>query len=147
MLSICENQEILDSFVDLEIFGDAKLAGELLGYPKCCLKNFDNISSLGSKWSLFYVDDFKRNNKAYYNCNRFPIFFNSISPVGELFPCSLSCKNAKKYSLNMIKDMEYFGYSELVSKMIEISKKTIYIDSHGAFSLVKKPNSSEIFFK
>ena len=33
----------------------------------------------------------------------------------------------------MIKDMEYFGYSELVSKMIEISKKTIYINKFSNF--------------
>jgi hypothetical protein len=146
MLSITKNQNILKEFIEAEIYGDTIKAGNLLGYPKCCVNAFEHIGSLGSKWAIHYLDDYLKNKKASPYCNRFPIFFNSISPIGELFPCSLNCDNAQNYARLMLNDMKSVGFSKLINKTLEISSKDIYINRQGNFSLEKENKFNVIKF-
>ena len=146
MLSISKNKDVLKEFTDAEINGDTIKAGDFLGYPKCCVEAFQHIGSLESKWATYYLEDYLFNKKASLYCNRFPIFFNSISPVGELFPCSLSCNHSKNYAKSMIGDMQALGFSKLISKTLEISSKNIYINDNGNFSIKKYKNFNQIKF-
>lgn len=146
MLSMANDKNVLKEFINAEINGDTIKAGNFLGYPECCIKAFEHIGSLKSKWAIYYQDDYLKNKKASLYCNRFPIFFNSISPIGELFPCSLSCDNSKNYAKSMLSDMKALGFFKLVDKILEISNKDIYINKYGNFSLKKHINFNQIKF-
>lgn len=146
MLSISKDKNVLKEFVNAEIYGDTIKAGNFLGYPKCCIKAFQHVGSLKSKWSNYYLQDYLKNKEASLFCNRFPIFFNSISPVGELFPCSLSCNKSKNYAKSMLGDMKALGFSKLVDKTLEISSRDIYINQNGNFSIKKYKNFNQIKF-
>jgi len=147
MFSIARDKYALDSFEKAEIEGDVLKAGTLLGYPSCCVNNVEQINQLGANWGLYYLDDYHNNNKASLFTNRFPIAWGGISIVGELFPCSLSCKNAIEYSKSMIIDLKKFGFNNVADKCIEHSSRTIYIhSSKGNINIDPVLNYKEIKF-
>lgn len=146
MLSLSKNEHVLKDFINAEISGDTIKAGQFLGYPKCCVEAFQHIGLLESKWATYYLEDYQRTKKASPFCNRFPIFFNSISPIGELFPCSLNCNAAKNYAELMLNDMKALGFTKLIDKILEISSKDIYINIDGNFSIEEYEHSHQIKF-
>ena len=87
------------------------------------------------------------NGSANYFTNRFPITWGGISIIGELFPCSLSCPNAIKYSKTMHSDVINFGFNEIAKVMVEHALKPIYInEENGSISTIFKEGTDIIKF-
>jgi hypothetical protein len=147
MYSISRSIDYLKEFESAELYGDIEKAGHLLGYPSCCTKNIHNINSQKEQWALYYLNDFKTHSKAIHDTNRFPISWGGISPIGELFPCSLICKSAIEYSKNMKTDLLKLGLLRIAEMRDSHSKKSIYINSStGEISFYNKVGYEEIKF-
>jgi len=72
--------------------------GEFLGYPKCCVSKYESTSGMG----LFYKEYLFSDNKIRYNeINRLCTLFFPNLLMPDFFPCSLSCEEAKKFSLKI----------------------------------------------
>ena len=147
MLSFSYSQSELMEFEEAEVEGDTEKAGLMLGYPKCCVKNVEKINSLNELWSLYYLEDYKLIKAANHYANRFPITWGGMSPIGELFPCSLSCTAAIQYAKNMKADLHSFGFERIASNIYEAARRSVYINTYnGKVSTVPKLYYSEINF-
>jgi len=72
--------------------------GEFLGYPKCCVSKYESTSGMG----LFYKEYLFSDNKIRYNeINRLCTLFFPNLLMPDFFPCSLSCEEAKKFSIKI----------------------------------------------
>lgn len=70
--------------------------GEFLGYPKCCVSKYESTSGMG----LFYKEYLFSDNKIRYNeINRLCTLFFPNLLMPDFFPCSMSCEEAKNFSL------------------------------------------------
>lgn len=79
--------------------------GELMGYPKCCLKFGDYLANNNSDPTNFgfknpAIESLKRSNHFDWHLN---IFTTSLIPH---FPCSLTCKESIKYVKRVIDCLE-----------------------------------------
>lgn len=147
MFSISKSIKDLDDFEFAEVHGDILKAGKYLGYPKCCINNVEKINILNGKWATFYLNDYRNNVSANYFTNRFPITWGGISIIGELFPCSLICPSAIKYSKTMHSDVINFGFNEIAKVMVEHALKPIYINEEdGSISTIFKEGTDLIKF-
>jgi hypothetical protein len=148
MISIAKSLNHLKEFERAECNGDTEKAGKMLGYPKCCTENIENINQYKDRWALYYLQDFNLQLQANHNTNRFPISWGGISPIGELFPCSLVCKAAISYSLDMKSDLLTFGFDRIARESENHSKKNIFIHiESGEISLTSKVGYKEIKFQ
>lgn len=129
MFSISKFEKELNDFQQAELFGDVEKAGAYLGYPTCCVKNISIINSLQGLWATFYLEDFIRNSEANLFTNRFPITWGGISIVGELFPCSLSCKKAIEYGKGLHNEVKTYGFGKISEVMLYHATNPIYINS------------------
>jgi hypothetical protein len=72
--------------------------GKFLGYPSCCVEKYENTRGMG----FFYRDYlFDESNIRYNEINRLCTLFNSNLLMPDFFPCSLSCKSAKDFSVKI----------------------------------------------
>ena len=72
--------------------------GEFLGYPKCCVSKYESTSGMG----LFYKEYLFSDNKSRYNeINRLCTLFFPNLLMPDFFPCSLSCEEAREFSLKI----------------------------------------------
>ena len=72
--------------------------GKYLGYPSCCVEKYETTRGMG----LFYSDYlFDKENIRYNEINRLCTLFNASLLMPDFFPCSLSCKNARDFSIKI----------------------------------------------
>jgi|688.fasta_scaffold230545_3 hypothetical protein len=72
--------------------------GKYLGYPSCCVEKYETTRGMG----LFYSDYlFDNENTRYNEINRLCTLFNPNLLMPDFFPCSLSCKNARDFSIKI----------------------------------------------
>ena len=72
--------------------------GKYLGYPSCCVEKYETTRGMG----LFYSDYlFDKENIRYNEINRLCTLFNPNLLMPDFFPCSLSCKNARNFSIKI----------------------------------------------
>lgn len=72
--------------------------GKFLGYPPCCVEKYETTRGMG----VFYRDYiFDESNIRYNEINRLCTLFNSNLLMPDFFPCSLSCKSAKEFSVKI----------------------------------------------
>jgi hypothetical protein len=72
--------------------------GKFLGYPSCCVEKYETTRGMG----VFYRDYlFDESNIRYNEINRLCTLFNSNLLMPDFFPCSLSCKSAKEFSVKI----------------------------------------------
>ena len=89
--------------------------GEFLGYPKCCVSKYESTSGMG----LFYKEYLFSDNKSRYNeINRLCTLFFPNLLMPDFFPCSLSCEEAREFSLKIQSIIK-----ELFSKLIRVFKE------------------------
>ena len=72
--------------------------GKFLGYPKCCVSKYESTSGMG----LFYKEYLFSDNKIRHNeINRLCTLFFPNLLMPDFFPCSLSCEEAREFSLKI----------------------------------------------
>jgi hypothetical protein len=147
MLTLSFSNYNLDKFVKAEISGDTEKSGILLGYPKCCCNNIEEINFFKNKWAIYYLEDFSKNGIASKFANRFPIAIGGMSLIGELFPCSLSCKAAISYTQMMIESLEKYSFNEIIKTSLIYSALPVHINrSNGEISKESHSDFETIIF-
>lgn len=144
---ISSSSKLAKKAYEAEIIGDRELLGELLGYPKCCVKSFvDNFSKNKDFTILTYKNT---HNKPSFFCNNIFVFDSKLGPgntkevfsknnlffkkTKDLFlinhvPCSFNCKKSIKIgkkTLSLLKKER----PKFATKIINAIKKSfLYFD-------------------
>ncbi|MBU7048092.1 MAG: DUF483 domain-containing protein [Theionarchaea archaeon] len=113
--------------------GEDAFLGELLGYPGCCIKFFDNYKRIACEkqmdLAVFHLDGEVREYSFY---NNYVLRYFDISLINH-FPCSLDCKhsqNIAKKNLSFLKK-NFPKVAESFEK--ELKSFVIYTENRGIF--------------
>lgn len=133
----------VDDCIKAESENDFTKAGILLNYPQCCIKSYLEIEPLKQNWYKYYLD---------INECRFPLWANRLNTIfgggsfiGELFPCSLNCKNAIEIGKEANRSMISIGFNSLSKLFIEHCSAPIYIDNKRNISKHKTEFKIEFY--
>ncbi len=134
---------ILYEYISAEANFDFAKAGELLGYPKCCIISYVEIEILKNNWYQYYFT----NNKMKYPlwANRINTIFGGGSFIGEMFPCSLNCKKAIEIGQRAASKMDSFGLTKLKGIIKNHCLAPIYIDDSSKISKIITPHKIEFY--
>lgn len=72
--------------------------GKYLGYPSCCVEKYETARGMGSFYRDYLFDE---KNIRYNEINRLCTLFNANLLMPDFFPCSLSCENARNFSIEI----------------------------------------------
>lgn len=128
MLVTSTNPQIAENVIDAEFSGNSRVSGKLLGYPLCCVTAYDEISDNHKYWPNFYL---KQTNYISPWCNRFALLWGGCCPTGELFPCSLNCKQAIAMGKNNINELKRAGLGRLALMIWHQANEPLSLDSNG----------------
>ncbi len=101
-------------------------AGSLLGYPKCCINAIDELNNSGLKWPLLLMQKTKDQPNSYVN--RLASVWGGTSFTGELFPCSLNCKNAIELGKSAEAALWELGLNRLAREIQYLSQRPIVVN-------------------
>ncbi len=126
-------------------FSNEDEAGHLLDYPECCVIN-NPIDQEREPWTFTLYDNaFNKNTTNFAQCNRLITEIGGISPTGEMFPCALDCKNAKKYSTKAINSLLNLNLKHIADEIIKRSQTSLYVLRSGEVRVTTK-SSKKIDF-
>lgn len=115
-----------------ELQQDHHKLGKLLGYPECCIKEYQK--NLGESFNkqgdlTEFILKKEKGFKKPYQCNYFPIYFGI--PIIPHYPCSLSCNETIQFvnSTLKIKELDKSKH-QIISLMKSI---VIYTEYEGIF--------------
>lgn len=98
---------------------DADTAGALFGYPACCVAAVTDLEHAGSRWPEQLVKQSGPPINWHASANRIVADWGGISPVGELFPCSLACEHAAQIGRSGVHALEHVGLHRLASQIVQ----------------------------
>lgn len=138
LIAISKDNFIANEIKYSELSGDYIKSGKLLGYPECCINSYLNVSDNVENWSykLLKISNFKISPW----CNRIASMWGGCCSSGELFPCSLTCKNAIKYGKQADLAMRNLGISKIADLILSQAQKKLYL-SNQVIELEKIKNS------
>lgn len=107
-----------------------KEAGALFGYPECCIGAVDGLAQAGAAWPAELV---RRSQElgGTAKSNRLPVDWGGLSPVGELFPCTLACPMAAEIGFDGYDSLQRLGLNSLAACLVEHAESTFRIDDEG----------------
>lgn len=143
VIVIGKSSEILNEYINAESHFDYIRAGELLGYPSCCIAAYKDIELLKENWFQFYLSD---NRKKYpLWANRINTIFGGGSFIGEMFPCSLHCKKAIEIGKEAANTMNAYGLVKLTGIIRSHCIAPIYLDKYNQLSKTVTLNKIEFY--
>ena len=143
VIVIGKSSKILIEYINAESQFDYIRAGELLGYPSCCIKAYKDIEILKENWFQYYLSD---NRKKYpLWANRINTIFGGGSFIGEMFPCSLHCKKAIKLGKEAANTMNASGLVKLTEIIKSHCKAPLYLDENNQLSKAITLNKIEFY--
>lgn len=143
VIVIGKKAHILYEYISAEANFDFAKAGELLGYPKCCIKSYVEIEELKNNWYQYY---FTNNRMKYpFWANRINTIFGGGSFIGEMFPCSLYCKKAIEIGQRAARTMDSYGLTKLSGIIKSHCLAPIYIDDSNKISKIITPHKIEFY--
>jgi hypothetical protein len=109
---------------------DFQKAGELLGYPKCCVNAYTEVDSFKENWVNYYYNKHPNTYQSYLN-NRVSSIHGYGCFSGEFFPCSLQCSKTHEIASTSENLMKINGFQSLqhIFKMHSLSP--LYFDDYG----------------
>jgi hypothetical protein len=146
MIVIGDNAGVVHELTQVELYGSARRAGELLGYPRCCLDSFEGLCAAEWLWAQWLV---AQSDAAPYPAlaNRLTIGWGGMSPVGEFYPCSLDCPSAIEIGRSVYVGLGALGLVRLQRVLAEHSCAPIYICEDGAVQRCAADFPGAITFK
>jgi len=117
--------EVLDAEIE-----NAEEAGALFGYPACCIAAVGGLAQAGAAWPAELV---RRSPEVggTAKANRLPVDWGGLSPVGELFPCSLACPMAAAIGFDGYDSLQRLGLNSLADCLIHHAESAFHIDEKG----------------
>lgn len=104
--------------------------GKYLGYPSCCVEKYETTRGMG----LFYSDYlFDKENIRYNEINRLCTLFNPNLLMPDFFPCSLSCKNARDFSIKIQSIINQIYSTDEIQETNKYSNAVLLILSEKLF--------------
>lgn len=98
---------------------DSNEAGLLFGYPVCCVANVGELAEAGAGWPQELVKRSGEASRWNAAANRIVADWGGIPPIGELFPCSLSCEQAAHIGRSGVHALEKAGLSRLAQRIVD----------------------------
>lgn len=143
VMVIGKSSQILNEYINAEADFNYIKAGNLLGYPTCCVNAYKDIEPLKQNWYKFY---FLNNQKKYpFWANRINTIFGGGAFIGEMFPCSLNCIKAIEIGKKAEKSMNDFGLTKLSKTIKEHCKSPIYLDKNNELSKIETKIKIEFY--
>lgn len=96
---------------------DSKMAGELFGYPPCCVATIGELADAGGAWPQVLVQRSGKPATWHAAANRIVADWGGIPPSGELFPCRLSCELAAALGAAGFEALELLGLRRLAGQI------------------------------
>lgn len=98
---------------------DSNEAGLLFGYPVCCVANVEELADAGADWPQELVKRSGEASRWNAAANRIVADWGGIPPIGELFPCSLSCQHAAHIGRSGVHALEKVGLFRLAERIMD----------------------------
>jgi hypothetical protein len=114
LIVIGANQNSCDQLLEVETL-DASYAGQMLGYPSCCVESFPLLAKHGGQWGHVLAKTADSCSNINALTNRYAAEWGGGSLIGELFPCSLECEHAKYYAINLYQSAINLGLIRLAN--------------------------------
>ena len=133
-----------------ELNGNYKISGKYFNYPDCCINSYPSISSSQDKWANSLIEN---SGPGPYPCwaNRLATGWGGACFSGELFPCSLHCKNANSIGKKTYDCLLNIGFKKLAKELLQQSLTSLIVFEDGRVERVlnnQKNNLNIInFFK
>jgi hypothetical protein len=143
VIVIGKTAHILYEYISAEANFDFAKAGELLGYPKCCIKSYVEIEELKNNWYQYYFTNDRMKYPLW--ANRINTIFGGGSFIGEMFPCSLYCKKAIEIGQRAASTMDSYGLTKLSGIIKSHCLAPIYIDDSNKISKIITPHKIEFY--
>lgn len=112
LVVIGKDQGACNELLEVETL-DASIAGRMLGYPSCCVRAFPSLAEYGGQWGFSLAKTAKVTSEIDALTNRYAAEWGGGSLIGELFPCSLECEQAKSYAMTMYQSANNLGLTRL----------------------------------
>ena len=130
LVIISSQTGLAKSVIDWELEGVANLAGLALGYPECCVKAYQKVCKYTSRWGLYYFD---RDGAGPHEpwANRLTIGWGGVSPIGELYPCSLRCPSAIRIGRLALSLLQEYKLIRLYDNIEKHANQNVFISQEG----------------
>jgi len=125
---------------------DSDLAGSYLGYPPCCVRAFARLTASPGKWAQVLADTARDKSSIDARCNRFAAEWGGIGLLGELFPCSLECNEARGYADRLYMATRRLGLHRLADKARQDSLLPVSISESGEILTPALPGADTLSF-
>ena len=145
--AVCDNEENLNIFSNAYLRGDHEKIGELLGYPRCCIKHF--VRFWGDHYDLVYptaMNSKREGSKVFFD-PRLNVMLRYVSlRIIPFFPHSFQCSNAIQFAeevINILKSMNANMTKELINVL---SKPLIFSQVNGIIQVDVLNENKEVEF-
>ena len=144
-----EKSDVRDCFEN-ELNGEFRISGKYFNYPDCCIESYPLLSSSENKWAYTLLEN---SGPGPYPCwaNRIATGWGGACFSGELFPCSLHCKNANSIGKKTYDCLLNIGFKKLAKELLQQSLTSLIVFEDGRVERVlnnQKNNLNIInFFK
>ena len=127
---------LAESVLNWELEGAANLVGVALGYPECCIEAYQAICNYTSRWGLYYFDQDGSGPHQPW-ANRLVIGWGGVSPIGELYPCSIQCLSAQRIGQLALSLLQEYNLIRLYADIRKHASQNVFINQEGDIFLVK----------
>jgi len=144
-----KKSDVRDCFEN-ELNGEFRISGKYFNYPDCCIESYPLLSSSENKWAYTLLEN---SGPGPYPCwaNRIATGWGGACFSGELFPCSLHCKNANSIGKKTYDCLLNIGFKKLAKELLQQSLTSLIVFEDGRVERVlnnQKNNLNIInFFK
>jgi len=105
-------------------------AGALFGYPPCCVRAVHALAQAGAAWPAELMRRSPKIGRT-AKANRLAADWGGLSPVGELFPCSLACPMAAAIGFDGHESLQCLGLNSLAACLVKHAESTFRINTEG----------------
>lgn len=147
MVFLAWSSEAAERAADAERL-DSTAAGLTFGYPACCVDRGISPLAHGADWGERLIASAAWPNKPIdHRVNRFAAEWGGIGTIGEMYPCSLRCEGAIRYSQDMLDAARSLGLSSLADRAVADARHPVVLDSTGRVRLAADGESGRIDFR
>lgn len=124
LFTISHERCVAEELLSLELSGEAKTVGQILGYPDCCIESYEETAGFGSSWYLNLISKTGIPRVSPW-CNRLASLWGGTCPTGELFPCSLTCQKAIHMGKQAHQSLSGQGFNLLADEILRQARQPI----------------------
>ena len=139
VVTISRDKSICQDLAEAEK-SDSHAAGLLLDYPSCCIDAMQDVEPAAGAWPKSLLD--KTNGQAKAEANRLPMDWGGLSPIGEMFPCSLDCEHACRIGKESVHSLRRLGLARLADMVVSHATAWFFINAEGRAILCDKSKSN-----